>query len=194
MMRSVKVHRVQFCEAATGAEGIHHFHGHAVLQVTLAAAWDPACGQQGTAQNQARAEPFEFVVLPSPVVVRQSLQVEVGDNTIQARCHTARPPHLLIRRLFRQGIDIAVRADLEEAFRCFLNGVDLVLTNGVQPCLHIFHFQHFDVCPEKGGMLGEVAVHIHHARIRVAEETDAAAIQRLFCTDSVEPVFDFSPC
>ncbi len=42
-------------------------------------------------------------------------------------------------------------------------------------------------------MLGEVAVHIQHPRIGVTEETDATAVQRLFCADGAEPVFDFSP-
>ena len=48
-------------------------------------------------------------------------------------------------------------------------------TAGIDAGLEVIHFQHLDVDSELAGVLGVVAVHVEHAGIGLAEETDAAA-------------------
>ena len=70
-----EVHRRDLRIAAAGAERIDDLHHLAVLQIALAAAWQPARRQQRAAQGESRRDPFIFIAIQPAIVVGKAVQI-----------------------------------------------------------------------------------------------------------------------
>ena len=189
----LEVHRIELGVASARAQCVQGLHRDAVLQISFATARNPSGGEERAAENQACTQLLEGVAVPASVVVCQSVEVEVGDEVIQARCHPAGPIHLLARWLLRKRVARILVADVEHLQGLLPHTVNAGLRDLIHPGLKIVHFQDFDVGAQQATVLGEVAVHIEHPGVGMPEKPDPASAEGALHAQGVQPARDLAP-
>ena len=188
-----EVHRRDLGVAAAGAEGVDDFHHLAVLEIAFAAAGHAACGKQRTAQRESGRDPFIFIAVEPAIVVGEAVQIELGDEAIETDGDAIGPVERFRGRPGRQRIRGRVFSEVKDGERLLLFGFDGGGGGAIDHLGQVAHLQNLDMGAELTVVLGEVAVHVEHTGVGVAEDTHAAAAQGTQGTGGGGPVADLGP-
>src|SRR6185369_16620010 len=109
-----------------------------------------------------------FTVQPA-VVVRDAVQLEVVDQSVEADRDPGAPGEVVLVDRVVQHEDLAGQ----------LHPVgDLVVGHGEHPLPQVVELKHLDVRAEGGGQQGEVGGDVEHARVEVAHQPVPGGAQR----------------
>ena len=193
MNSSLKVHGGDLGVAAAGAEGIDDLHHLAVFEVALAAAGHAACGEQRTAERESGRDLFVFVVVQPAIVVGEAVEVELVDQAVEADGDAVGPVEGCRGGPRRERVRGGVFGEVEDGQGLFFLGPERGRRHTVDHLRQVAHFEDFDVGAELALVLGEVAVHVEHAGVGVAEDAHAAAAQGAEYAGGLCPFLDFGP-
>ena len=188
----VEVERVELGVGPARAEPVEHELRDVRLEVGLAGRRDPARGEQRVADDHAGAEALGLVAADAAVVVGQRVELEVGDEPVEARGDARRPVELL--GLDRPGDRVGggVREREHRADLVLLRG-RLVIADLLHARAEVVDLEHLDVRAELRVDHGEVGVHVEHPGIDVPEEADPRRAERARHAGGADPGADLRP-
>jgi hypothetical protein len=153
----------------------------------------PRAVKQRTSQDDARAQPFIHVAAYAEVVVGHAVERKILHQVVEPHGNAVRPIQLVRSGFLGQRVRRAVLTDVKNLAGFLRLARDLRIRRGVHALLQVAHIQHLNMRPQLRLVLGEVAVHIQHSGVGVAEVSDASLALIANHLGGRAPLLDFRP-
>ena len=166
------VHGYDFREGAAGAQQIADLHGYVGLQVAFAGAGHAFGRQKRMTHDEAALQLLVMIAVRAVIIIGKAVQPPGLHQPLLCRRHPAGPVQLFLGGLFRNGIRGGIAADGEEPLHLGPLFRHLRVGDLVQLAVQVAHFQQLHVKSQLRLQHGEIAVHVQHAGIVVAQESE----------------------